>query len=524
MKKVLLIVIDACTSRILMPVIEGGQLPNLAALARAGTLDPECITIFPSITPAATASIVTGCYPYEHGIAGAFWYDTDEERVLFFGDDVWVVLNEGVGKFFEDFLVKLNHERLRADTLFQTVERAGLRAACLNYFIFHGDTEHKVRVPFLLSLLPGVPFSETVCGPSMLCLGDFVENRDAAGEKVEATGGILNTFGLKDEGTAEFLIQLAKDRAMPDFTLAYFPDYDLRSHKVGPEKGVDALVSLDEKFGEIFEAFGGLEAMLDEVCVVLTADHSQSIIGEDEKQAGIQLEEVLAGFPLADAGEPWDADDQLMVCPNMRAAQIYFRRPATEQLERAVHQLLTDPRVDQVMWREGLVTKGKQGYRVATHDRGSLHFWTGADGRASAVDHQQQHWSWQGDLAVVDAHVAPGGMLEFGDYPNAFERIACGLDNEDGGHLWVTAVPDCEFCVPRTEVHTGGGSHGSLHKLDSVVPLLLAGAPPGISLPPNARAVDVAPLCLSILGLTPARPVSASHVRDATGRSERLAH
>lgn len=516
MKKVLLIVIDACTSRVLVPAIEDGTLPNFAALARAGMLDPECVTIFPSITPAATASIVTGCYPYEHGIAGAFWYDTDEERVFFFGDDVWVVLSEGVGKFFEDFLVRLNHDRLRAETLFQTVERAGLRAACLNYFIFRGDTEHKVHMPFLLSLLPGVPFSEIVCGPSMLCLGDFVENRDAAGERLETTGGILNTFGLKDEGTAQFLIQLARDRALPDFTLAYFPDYDLRSHKVGPEKGLDALVSLDEKFGEIFAAFGGLEAMLDEVCVVLTADHSQSGVGEDEKSAGIHLDEVLAGFPLADAGKAWDADDQLMVCPNMRVAQIYFRRPAAEQFEHVVHQLLTDPRVDQVMWREGLLKKGGRGYRIATHDRGSLHFWTGADGQTWAVDRQGCHWSWQGNLAVVDARVASDGVLEFGDYPNAFERIACGLDHEEGGHLWVTAVPDCEFCVPRTEVHTGGGSHGSLHILDSVVPLLLAGAPPGTRLPPNARAVDVAPLCLSILGITPARHVGASHVQDAT--------
>ena len=519
MKKVLLIVIDACTSRILMPAIEDGRLPNIAALARAGALDPNCVTIFPSITPAATASIVTGCYPQEHGIAGAFWYDADEERVLFFGDDVWVVMSEGVGKFFEDFLVKLNHERLRAETLFQTVERAGLRAACLNYFIFHGDTEHKVHVPFLLSLLPGVPFSEVVHGPSMLCLGDFIENRDAAGEKVEARGGIFNTYGLKDEGTAQFLIKLARDRALPDFTLAYFPDYDLHSHKVGPVKGIEALIELDEKFGKIYEAFGGLEAMLEEVCVVLTADHSQSMIGEDKEKAGIHLDEVLAGFALADAGEPWDGDDQLMVCPNMRAAQIYFHRPDVEQLERVVHQLLTDPRVDQVMWRDALVAKGGRGYRVVTHDRGILHFWTGADGRMSAVDRQQQRWSWEGDLSTLDARVTPDGVLEFGDYPNAFERIACGLDNEEGGDLWVTATPDHEFCVPRTEVHTGGGSHGSLHILDSLVPLLLAGAPDGITLPDNPRAVDVAPLCLSILGLAPVHPVGASHVKN-TGATE----
>jgi hypothetical protein len=98
------------------------------------------------------------------------------------------------------------------------------------------------------------------------------------------------------------------------------------------------------------------------------------------------------------------------------------------------------------------------------------------------------------------------------DYPNAFERITGILNLEDSGHLMVTAWPGYEFKIPRTSVHGGGGSHGSLHAQDSIVPLLIAGAPDGIALPPYPRTVDVAPICLKVLGLEAQIPVGVSHV------------
>jgi predicted AlkP superfamily pyrophosphatase or phosphodiesterase len=88
LKKVLLCVIDGWTSRVLVPALEAGRLPNFTELARAGYLDPNCISIFPSITPAALASIITGRYPSDHGLAGVYWYDPDTEDVMYFGDDI----------------------------------------------------------------------------------------------------------------------------------------------------------------------------------------------------------------------------------------------------------------------------------------------------------------------------------------------------------------------------------------------------------------------------------------------------
>lgn len=102
------------------------------------------------------------------------------------------------------------------------------------------------------------------------------------------------------------------------------------------------------------------------------------------------------------------------------------------------------------------------------------------------------------------------GRLHYGDYPNAFERLLGVLESGRSGQLWATARPGSEFRFGGSQVHVGGGSHASLHALDSVIPLIVAGAPPDLPLPPHLRTVDITPLCLSILGLTPPVPVGAS--------------
>ena len=172
--KVVLIVIDAASPRVVGPAIQIGRLRNLKRIADAGSMHQGSITIFPSITPAATTSIVTGTYPAEHGIAGAAWFDEARNEVAYYGDDFWLIAKEGFGAFLRDFLVRLNGDRLKAPTLFELIENAGRRTVSINYLVYRGNRAHKVNVPWLMALLPGVPFTETVNGPSLLCLGDFV--------------------------------------------------------------------------------------------------------------------------------------------------------------------------------------------------------------------------------------------------------------------------------------------------------------------------------------------------------------
>jgi hypothetical protein len=498
--KVLLVVIDAATPHVVCPAVRTGRLPVLRQLADAGAMHERSVSIFPSITPAATTTIVTGAYPAEHGIAGASWYDERRDEVAYYGDDFWVIAREGFGEFLNDFLLRLNGDRLRAPTLFEMIERSGRLAACVNYLVFKGSHPHRVRVPGLMAALPGVPLRETVEGPSLLCLGDFVGSRAPDGRKIEDKGGLLHRFGMDDESTGSQLCDLFAAGALPDFTVAYFADNDYRGHDVGPHAALPVLERVDTLLGETFAAAGGIDQVLADTCVILTSDHGHCDVLPDREAAVIRLDGLLAGFRQASLGKSWGFRDQVMICPNMRAAQIYVRRPEPRLIEQMVRDILSDARVDQVIWRTGLTDAGTEGYTVATA-RGRLHFSRSDDTPDASRDAFGGAWTWHGDAEALDLET-DGSTIEFDQYPNAFERIAGVLDLDQSGELWVTARPGCEFEVPGGKAHVGGASHGALHYLDSHSPVIVAGGGVRQRLPSHLRSVDIAPLCMEMLGLS----------------------
>ena len=493
--KVLLVVIDAATPHVVCPAIQTGRLPVMQKLAEAGNMHDKSVSIFPSITPAATSTIITGAYPAEHGIAGASWYDTARNEVAYYGDDFWVIAREGFGRFINDFLLRLNGDRLTAPTMFEMVERAGLRAACLNYLVFRGNVPHKVNIPGLIAALPGVPLTETIEGPSFLCLGDFVTPRTPEG-KVDKATGLLHRFGMDDASTGRMLKDIANEETLADFAVAYFADNDYVSHEVGPVNALPVIERVDRMLGEAFDAAGGMERFLENRAVIVTSDHGHCEVLKERGNI-VRLDHLLCDFRQADLGKPWKKQDEIMICPNMRAAQIYVKSPAPEQIERLAVAMLRHPAIDQVIWRS-TSSGGHPTYTVAGNG-GRLRF--SRDASASAcIDAFGGLWSWSGDAAVLGISQA-GRALEYSDYPNAFERLAGVLDLEKSGEIWVTARPGCEFEVPGGNAHAGGASHGALHALDSYSPVIVAGAGTPRGLPRHLRSVDIAPLCMQILGL-----------------------
>lgn len=440
--KVLLIVIDAASPRVFCPAVQTGRLKHLNRLAESGQMHQSSVSIFPSITPAATASIITGTYPAEHGIVGASWYDQAQDQVAYYGDDLWVVAREGFGAFLRDFLVHLNGDRLTAPTLFELVEQSGASAACLNFLIYRGLKAHRVNIPWLLAMLPGPPLTETVRGPSTLCLRDFVSDGRAR-QRVRGPHGPLHWFGMDDASTSSFLVDAAAAGTLADFTVAYFADNDYRNHEVGPYQALPVLDRVDAALGAVFDAAGGLDRLLSGTCVIVTSDHGHCDIG----------------------------DDEILICPNMRAAQIYLRDRAG--LENVTRAALADPRIDQIMWRTAPAGEGAGRYRVIG-PRGDLTFWRADAGGQGARDAFGTAWQWQGDAAVLGLET-DGVCVTSADYPNPFERIIGALDAGKSGDIWMTARPGCEFAAPGGQPHVGAGSHGALHALDSLSPVIAAG-------------------------------------------------
>jgi len=92
------------------------------------------------------------------------------------------------------------------------------------------------------------------------------------------------------------------------------------------------------------------------------------------------------------------------------------------------------------------------------------------------------------------------GAAEVLSQPDALERAWAALQNPNAGDLIVSAAPGVEFADLGGRHHAGGGSHGSLERGDSEVPMISVGAGP-----PPARIVDVAPRVLDQLGVSDGR-------------------
>ena len=79
-------------------------------------------------------------------------------------------------------------------------------------------------------------------------------------------------------------------------------------------------------------------------------------------------------------------------------------------------------------------------------------------------------------LATVD-----GGALRCEHYPDALARVWAAMTCQTSGDVLLSAQPAYEFPDWGNRSHVGGGSHGSLHRVDSLGALLFCGVkpPPG---------------------------------------------
>ncbi|MGV3485714.1 MAG: alkaline phosphatase family protein [Planctomycetaceae bacterium] len=494
-KHCILMVVDALAHRIVEQRFKAGNLPNLLTLVQRGGCLSPCTSIFPSITPAATCSIVTGCYPSQHGIEGACWFNRDTQEPAYFGDDLMVAWEQGLHQYLVDFGDRLNFERLCSPTLFETLHQHGIDSACINYMWFAGPYDHKRWTPLLLRLAAG-KLSPTIRGPRYFKLGDFVETLPAGVASIPAQG-IFGKYGFDDSLTSRCMMEIAKADALPPFTLAYFPTNDDASHQIGPKAAATEVLEVFDTFlGQWIEAIGGWQRIGADVELLIVGDHGQNGFRGQSPDV-INLDDCLTEFQRATFDKGWASGDELFICPNMRASSIYLREESDELRQRIVARLLAVPTIDQVIY-----ALGPSQWRIETARRGSLTFRRCGTGETpDAEDEYGNAWKLDGDLSCVDAQLTEFKTIRYGIYPNALERVA-GANFADSNPIWVTACEGAEFRIQETRTHPGG-SHGALWVDDSAAALLTS---PGIAfnvLPCAAhpRIVDVATLVLHTLGV-----------------------
>jgi hypothetical protein len=79
-----------------------------------------------------------------------------------------------------------------------------------------------------------------------------------------------------------------------------------------------------------------------------------------------------------------------------------------------------------------------------------------------------------GEWSVLDLRIREG-IVDYGDYPDALSRLYGALYSQEFPMIVITARPRYEFKSKFYPVHLDGGSHGSLHKYDSTIPLIITG-------------------------------------------------
>jgi hypothetical protein len=220
-----------------------------------------------------------------------------------------------------------------------------------------------------------------------------------------------------------------------DLLVYYLPDYDYASHAAGPDAAHAALARSDAAVRSLIDAAGGIEEFLERYSVVVCSDHGQTHV-----EHAVSLQRAYATV------------DDVVVTASNRAGMVYDLRGgrARELAER----LDGNSAVESTLFLEG-------GEVVARRD--------GDEGR---------------DVLT--------------SYPDGLVRAASALANPNAGDVLVSAAPGFEFTDLAGRHHAGGGSHGSLVRGDSEVPMLTVGLGP-----PPTRLTAVAPRLLEHLGVQP---------------------
>ena len=484
-KKLVLTYVDSLRTDMLERAVAEGRAPTFEALLERGVLVPDCVSSFPSVTPVASAEMVTGVTSDRHWISGMNWYHRLERRYVEYGSSLDATRSVGVFRALYDLVYNMNlaHLNPEAETLFERLDDAGLRTACTPFLIYRGRHRHQVTLEGLARRAvesTRLHFRHHTWGPAELFYGDLYASREVPCRSTSIPGN-------RDGYAACCAAELAKEDGY-DFLLLSLPDNDSYSHRHGPEATVESIARADRCFGELVEACGDLDDFLATHAVILLADHAQTPVSR-----GLPLAELLA--------REWDvlrpSDDrpelaQLAVSPTGRAAHVYLLpgegpRAAREEVR---ERLAATEGIDLVCWREG-------GTALVEGRDGRLRLRPGEAVR----DSRDVGWEIDGEPAALAGRVEDGRFLSE-EYPDALTRVWTALASPGAGDFILSLAPGYETVDWGGVSHAGGGSHGALHRDDSLGPLLFVGCGPQAAGEREQWALrDVVPVVLEHFGL-----------------------
>src|SRR5699024_3095927 len=227
------------------------------------------------------------------------------------------------------------------------------------------------------------------------------------------------------------------------------------------------------------------EALIRNVWMVM-GDNGHAPMGSRYRDFVIDLRKRLKKYRIARIQHPIRKKDQIVLSVNQRMAYVYILDD-TLPLSTVTGQLMKDSRIDIIAWKSG------DGIRIESGMReGTLHYSPGGE----YSDVYQQTWHMRGNPELLDVTLSSDNKISYGDYPDGLARIYGALHSQPGRFVVVNAKPGCEFKAQSTPFHLGGAAHGSLHKQETLVPLVIAGT---AIKPKYSRLVDMKSFLLDLL-------------------------
>ncbi len=478
-KKLVLTYVDSLRTDMLERAVAAGRAPTFAALLERGTLVPDCVSSFPSVTPVACSELVTGVGADRHWISGMNWYHRLERRYVEYGSSLDATRAFGVFRALYDLVYNMNlaHLSPEVETLFERLDDAGARTACTPFLIYRGRHRHEVSLDGLVRRAVDatrLKFHHHTWGPGDLFYGDLYASREVPCKSTSIPGN-------RDEYAACCAAQLA-ERELFDFLLLSLPDNDNYSHRHGPEASVESIAKADACFASFVEAAGGLERFLADHALILVSDHAQT-----EVHRGLPLAELLAQqWSVLQPSDDRPELAQLAVSPTGRAAHVYLLAGEAERAEPAAvgERLAEIEGIDLVCRLQA--ASGEPLRREAPGMPPAGDEWAVVERRGEAVrfrpggeiaDLRDGRWQVEGDPGVLEATVE-GEVLRSATYPDPLARVWSALTAPHSGDFVVSLELGFEAVDWGGDSHVGGGSHGSLHAGDSLGPLLFVGCGP----------------------------------------------
>lgn len=515
-RKLVLVYVDSLRTDMLERAIAAGRAPNFGRLKDRGVFIPDCVSSFPSVTPVACAEMVTGLGADQHWISGMNWYHRLERRYVEYGSSLEASRAFGVFRSLYDLVYNMNLAHLNPgiETVFESLDDAGLRTACTPFLIYRGRHRHPVTLEGLVRRaidVSGLKLGNHTWGPKELFYGDLYNSRPFPCKSSSIPGS-------RDGYSSCCAAELAA-AGLFDFLLLSLPDNDHYSHRHGPEASVESIAKADHCFGKLLAAAGGLDGFLTDHALILLADHAHTAVDHELPLAGALAERWSVLRPSED--ESGDSAS-LAVGPSGRAAHVYRlddNGPSGDEIDQALAEIegvdlrcsLVDDGghfVDRTVpagppkgaaWASIKGTGGRLLFRPLPAEGAAGG--RGESGTSEVRDRSGRAWQLRGDLDAIAGEVE-GDVIDSSEYPDPLARVWSALLNPNAGDIVVSVATGYECVDWGGATHVGGGSHGSLQAGDSLGPLLFVGCGPESAAERDQWSLrDVAPVIKDFFGV-----------------------